>query len=295
MKKILFSILLSILVITIISAQDMSSGQRVQIVLKDGTTVIGKVIEETEIEITLITNAMGNVTIDKEEIKRMTTLQTSNGRDSLQIPVDFHNSTHYLANPSGFTLKKGQSYYENIGVFFSSYAVGVTDNFTIAAGGEVATLLFGQSFPILYVSPRFSIPITKDKHSFSLGGTIFTSPEDGFDGFGVVQAAITIGTRNNNFTIGSGIGFSFEGGFGDEVLPFYASFMTRLSRKFSLVSDNFIVFYDDFNDTTGILSLALRLHFKRNGSAFNFGLFRPTEGIDDLLAIPFVSATIALK
>jgi hypothetical protein len=235
-------------------------------------------------EHSLLDPDMRIVQIENQELNRADT-----------IPTDYHNSTHYLANPSGYTLRRGQQYYENIGIFFNSYAIGVTNNFTLAMGGEIATLLFDQQFPILYISPRFGIPLGKKAGAISLGGTFFTSPEDDFDGFGIFQGAFTIGSRNNNVTIGSGIGFSFEGGLDDEVIPFYFAFMLRISKKLSFVSDNFLVFYDDFYDEFGLLSAAVRIHFKRNGSALNMGLWRPTEEFDDVLALPFVSATIPIR
>ena len=118
--------------------------------------------------------------------------------------------------------------------------------------------------------------------------------QDDFNGFGVLQGAVTFGDRNNNLTLGTGIGFSFDGGFEESVLPFYFSFMTRVGPKLSLVSDNFVITYDNFDDALGVLSLSLRLHLKTPGSALNLGLWRPTEDTDNLLAFPFVSATIPL-
>ena len=269
--------------------------QKVEITLKDGNTIVGTLLQSNDLFYKIESESLGVIDISRANVETFVVLQEEEKSKLNGYPIDYHNSTHYLANPSGFTLKKGQSYYENIGVFFNSYAVGITDNFTIAMGGEVATLLFGGQFPILYISPRFSLPLGEEKHSFSFGGTIFTSPENEFDGFGVLQAAVTFGDRNTNFTIGSGIGFGFEGGFDDQVLPFYLSFMIRVSEKISVVSDNFVVFYNDFNDTTGVLSVAARIHLKKKGAALNLGLFRPTEDLGDLLAIPFVSLTLPIK
>jgi len=163
-------------------------------------------------------------------------------------------------------------------------------------GGEIASILFGGRVPILYVSPRYSLPIQSKKMAVSVGATLFTSPQDDFVGFGVVQTAVTFGDRNNNFTIGGGLGFSTEDGFSSAVVPLYPSFMFRISDKISFVSDNFVIAYDSFNGATGVISAALRVHFrKRNGSSVDLGLFRPTEDIGEILAWPFVSASVSLK
>jgi hypothetical protein len=127
-----------------------------------------------------------------------------------------------------------------------------------------------------------------------VGGTIFTSPTNDFTTIGVLQGAFTLGDRNNNITLGTGFGFTFSDGFDDTVLPFYLSFMKRVGPKLSIVSDNFIISYDGFTDNFGLLSLAARIHFKRPGTALNVGLWRPTEDLDSVIALPFVSATMAL-
>lgn len=266
---------------------------KVKIKVANGNIVIGTVEDLSDTELIIKTD-VGTLTIQKENIQEITIGTETQEIDSKGYPIDYHNSTHYLVNPSGFTLKKGQSYYENIGVFFNTYAHGVTDRFTIAVGGEIASPLFFQELPIMYISPRFSIPIGKNANSLSVGGTLFTIPYDGGEAFGILQGAFTLGSRNDNFTIGSGIGFSFSQGFTDSVLPFYFSFMTRISKKISIVSDNFMIAYNNFDDTTGLLSLAMRIHFNKVGSAFNIGLFRSTEDWGDVLALPFVSATIAI-
>lgn len=271
-------------------AQDVND--HVQIKNNNGDKVIGIVQSISKDEIT-IESTFGVVTINREDIENLQIVDNQQEVDSNGFPIDYHNSTHYLVNPSGFTLKKGQAYYENIGVFFNTYAYGVSDRFTIAVGGEIASPLF-KSFPIFYVSPRYSIPFGAKSNSLSLGGTIFTIPFDGLEAFGVLQGAITLGSRNHNFTLGSGIGFSFSEGFEESVLPFYFSFMTRLSQKLSLVSDNFILSYNNFDGSYGILSLALRIHFSKVGTVFNAGLFRGTEDWGDVFALPFVSATIPI-
>lgn len=292
------------LILLFISLSMSLFGQRVdeyvEISTKDGNNIIGQIVSMDDAQVILSTS-IGEVTIPRDrivqtKIKKKTDVEEKayyGELDKNGYPVDYHNSTHYLANPSGYTLKKGQSYYENIGVFFNTYAYGITDRFTIAGGGEIISLL-GSRIPILYISPRYSIPFGTESGSISVGSTIFTSPADNFEGFGVVQGAFTLGSRNNNFTVGTGFGFSLSDGVDELVLPFYMSFMTRISKKVSLVSDNFIFSDGNFNDRFGILSFAARIHFNNVGSAFNAGLWRTTEDQGDLLALPFVSATIAL-
>ncbi len=268
--------------------------ETVRLKLTDGSQHTGKVISITDDTILLQTEKLGNITIPVDEIQRFNTMDQSMNIDDNGYPIDDHNSTHYLVSPSGYTLKKGQSYYENIGIFFNSYSVGITDRFSLTAGTEILSLILGR-IPVIYIAPRYSIPITEDKLNLSIGTTFFTSVQDGFEGVGILQGALTFGDRNNNFTIGSGFGYSTNGLTTEGIIPIFGSCMFRLSERISLVSDNLFFTETDFNTGTGLISLAARIHFKKSGSALNAGLFRPLEDTGNLLAIPFVSATIAIR
>lgn len=275
--------------------QDLFIGQLVELQTEDGNSYVGKVLSLTDSNISIETDALGEISLSRASIKKVIYKNENAELDKNGFPIDYHNSTHYFINQSGYSLKKGQSYYENVGVFFNSYSVGITDNFSLTAGLEIATLLFGQSAPSLFVTPKFTIPFGEGAGGFSIGSTIFAVFVDDPLSVGVVQASATFGTRNNNFTIGSGLGFSFSDGIAESVVPFNLSGMFRISKKLSFMSDNFIIAYDDFNGVEGILSAGLRIHFAKNGNALNLGLFRPTGIGDDFLALPFISATIAIK
>jgi len=280
----------------VIGQQDIIVGKTVELRTDDGNSYVGEVLSLSETEISILTNALGEITLERSSVKKVAYKNMDAESDKNGFPIDYHNSTHYFVNQSGFSLKKGQSYYENVGVFFNSYSVGITDNFSLTAGLEIATLLFGQSLPSLFMTPKYTIPFGDNAGGIGLGSTVFFVFVDNDPlSVGVAQASLTIGTRNNNFTIGSGIGFSFSDGIAESVVPFNVSGMWRLSKKLSFMTDNFIISYDDFDGITAILSAGLRIHFARNGAALNLGLFRPTDIGDDFLALPFISATITIK
>lgn len=280
----------------ILSQTDTTIGQQVELRTTDGNTYVGEILSMTETEIVLKTSVLGDITLDRATVNKVIYRNSEQELNKKGCPVDYHNSTHYLINPSGYALEKGQSYYENIGVFFNSYSVGITNNFTISGGLELISPLFLQRVPSLYISPKLSFNIGERAGAFSVGSTVLAAFGDGeVFSVGVVQAALTVGSRNNNFTVGTGIGYTFDDDFGDGVLPFYLSGMWRLSNKVSFVTDNFIFTYDNFDGVFGLLSAAVRIHFAKNGSAFNAGLWRPTEDTGPVLALPFVSATIAIN
>ena len=284
-----------------IQAQDddpdsIGSKRMVEITLTDGSVIVGELISSQDDVWVLEANSLGRLEININQIKESQFLTNEEQvKDVNGIPFDFHNSTHYIVGPSGYGLKKGQSYYENIYIFWNSYTTGITDNFSISMGGEILSLLFTSSFPVIFVSPKFSFPFKDNSGAAAIGGTFFTSPEADFTTFGFVTGTVTLGHRNNNFSLSTGIGWSSEDGFEDSIVPLGFSTMQRLGSKVSLVSENWLLFNNNFDDAFGVLSAGLRIHFKKPGSAFNVGLFRPTEEVGNLIAIPYVSTTIALN
>ena len=280
----------------IAQSSDIEAGQQVVITTKDGNSYRGKLISMDGEVVELETPNLGVIRINKEDIEQLKDLsQDKYAYDKNGYPIDYHGSTHYLANSTGYNLKKGQSYYQNIGICFNSYSVGVSDHFSVTVGGEIASLLFGGRVPILFVAPKYSLPLQSEKLAISLGATFFTSPQDNFVGFGILQSAVTFGDRNNNFTLGGGIGFNTADGFSSTVIPFYPSFMFRIGEKLSFVSDNFVLGTNNFDEVNGIVTAALRVHFRKVGSSLDVGLFRPTIDAGSLIGLPWVSATIALK
>jgi len=290
MKKIISTLIVFISLLISLNGQSDQTTQ-VKVITKDGNIITGELINETDLNITILSESLGTITLLRNDISSIDfgNTETINSEEN---EIDYYNSTRNLVSPTGFLLKKGQSYYENIGVFFNSYAVGITDNFNVAVGGELASLLFGEQFPILYVSPKFGLNFS-DQGAWSIGTTVFTSPSNDFSGFGFVNTSFTFGNRNNNISLGTGLGFDFDGGVSESIVPIMIGGNFRLSQKLSLVSDNFIILYNDANDSTAVISLGLRIHFD-NGAALNAALWRPTEDLSDILALPFISATIPL-
>lgn len=272
----------------------------VLVVMKNGSQFRGQVLSETDEQVVLAVENVGEITIRRIDIKSMQSVLAEKKveEDPTFIPIDDYNANRYLISPSGYGLRKGQSYYENIYLAFNSFSFGLTDRFTVTVGAELYTLLLGSESPIIYISPRVNFPFddAQSTGAFSAGVIYFTLPNDDFDGIGLLQGAVTFGNKNNNVSIGGGFGFSSESDFNDGALMFNLSATQRLSRKLSFVTDNIALTSSDLDNGEVILSAALRIHFNKKGGALNVGLFRPvTEDWGDLIAVPFFSATVPLR
>jgi len=264
--------------------------------VSDGSMVYGYISDRTETQITVASVSLGEVIVPISEVVKIEYIDVKNmTTDKRGFFNDFHNSTHNLLFPSGYNLRKGQSYYENIYVFYNSFTYGVTDNISVTAGLEILSPLFFAQTPLVFTSAKFSVPFSKDKAAIALNATYIRVPGTDPEHLTFLSGSFTLGTRNNNVTLGAGLGLRVSSGFNDEIIPFSISTMQRVTDKISIVSENWIFVEDDFGNTSGIISAGLRFHFKDNGGAFNAALFRPlVDSGFEFIAYPYVSATITL-
>ena len=304
MRYVLKSLmLLSMMVIGVSLPQSVSAQENEQyevlVIMKNGSQFRGQIQSETDDEVVLLVQGLGEITLQRIDIESMESVLVGEKiEDDPEITVDEYNANRHLISPTGYGLKKGQSYYENIYLAFNSFSFGLTDRFTVTVGAELYTLLLGSESPILYISPRVNFPFDDryETGAFSAGVIYFTLPNDDFDGVGLLQGALTLGNKNSNVSFGAGFGFSSESDFNDGAWMLNFSTTQRLSRKLSFVSDNFALTNSGFDEGTVVVSAALRIHFNKRGGALNVGLFRPVdEDFGDLIAIPFFSATVPLR
>lgn len=298
MNKLAFLALLCLICIANLSIAQVELGdqksQTVILKMEDGSVINGIMVDRTDTHVTVNTASAGDITIAIEAIKDIEYIDDVRNImfDKNGYPVDFYNSTRYLINPTGYGLKKGQSYYENIYLFLNSYTYGITDNISVTGGAEIASILFGPQIPLLFGSVKFSKPFGNQKGAFGVNTTFIVLPQQSFASVALVSGSVTFGSRNNNVSVGTGFGISLEDGSGTEgLVPLNIGFMTRLSEKISLVSDNTILIFD--GDSEVLASLGVRIHFQKVGAALNLGLLRPLAEID-ILGIPYVAATIPI-
>ena len=113
---------------------------------KDGSTIYGFFVESNASFIVVRSTSLDIVTIPIGQIRRIKYVNVMSEADSNGFAIDYHNSTRYLLSPSGYSLKKGQAYYENVWIFWNSFAYGVSDNVTLSASTELVSILFGKQF-----------------------------------------------------------------------------------------------------------------------------------------------------
>lgn len=287
MNRLILLVLLSMLMTSIYSQEiKYDEGQNVELITTQGSRIIGQLLSTTD-EYVLIKTEYGESQVLKSEIKSLNYPETI----VTEILDHEYSGSHYFFSPSAFNLKEGQSYYENIGIFLNSYTHGITDNISLTAGGEIASLLFGLGVPVLFFTPKVSLPFNNG--AFSVSTTIVTVPEDDFNSAGFLQGALTIGDLKKNFTISAGLGYTFDDGFESAIVPITLSGMLPISEKLSLITENWFVTSN--SDTEGIVSLGLRIHSRTKPNFLTVSLWRPTADIGNFVAYPALSGTIAIN
>jgi len=243
------------------------------------------IVEENDDKIILSTEAIGRITILKVSISNINVVAES---DKVGDEYWFENpqETRYFWQPNGYGLKKGEGYYQNVWVLFNHVSYGVTDHFTLG-GGMVPLFFFGGTPTPVWVTPKVSIPIIKDKLNMGAGAMLGYLIGDGGAAFGIPYAVITAGSRNSNLSFGAGWAFA-DGDFAESP-TLSLSGMTRVSRKTYLMTESYYI--DTGGSAVGFISLGGRTITKSVG--IDYGLFFPiSDDIGTFIAIPWLGVTV---
>ena len=233
MKSTLFTFCLLTLLTSMAQSQTESlpEGTQVILILNDKSEINGELISENDNEIVVNSVSLGLLTFQKEEVKRMIYLN-SNGR--LPNP----NPTRYFIGQSALPLNKGEGYYQNIYGLVNLVGYGVTDRLSALVGTEIISLFSGN--PILLTNLKYGFPISEKLHA-AASLTYLTSAIDlsGDLNFASLNALLTYGNKEHNITFGTG--YALANGSIDNTSLLTIGGMTRLSKRFAFVSENYVL------------------------------------------------------
>lgn len=287
MKTIKLGLILSLLVFSSLPAisQSVNDTTMIQVETLDGNRFLGKIISESSEKIVLSTESLGEVVILQKNIKTRRIVQSSQIKDG-ELWFDNPQSSRYFWAPNGYGLKKGEGYYQNIWVIWNQFAYGITDHFSIG-GAAIPLFLFGGAPTPVFLSPKISFPIDKNKFNIGAGALIGTVLGESETGFGIVYGVTTFGSPDNN--INFGLGYGFAGGEWASSPLINISGMARVSPRWYLLSENHVIIIS--GDGGGIISGGARWIIKK--AALDFGLFVPVgTGAGSFIAIPWLGFTI---
>jgi len=211
-----------------------------QITLNDGSTISGKLLSITNREVIIASGSMGEVRLQKENIKSMVLVSSFDEKKS-GIWFPNPNPTKYLLGNSAIPLEKNTGYYQNTWIFFNTFSYAFTNNFSVSGGFEIFSIMAGGDGPYaFFINPKVSFKVA---NNFYAGGNVLYANTiktvDEFGGLGTINAFGTYGNKNNNITGAVGWGWA-DGEFSSKPL-ITISGMTRVSKRIAFVSENWLV------------------------------------------------------
>lgn len=267
-----------------LSAQNETDTSLVRIETRDGNEYTGRITGEDSEKIILLTQILGEISIPKSEIRTRTKIQSTQVKEG-QIWFSNPQASRYFWAPNGYGLKKGEGYYQNIWVLWNQFAYGITDNFSIG-GAIVPLFLFAGAPTPVFISPKVSIPLEKEKINLGAGVIAGAILGAGDATFGLVYGVSTFGTPDNNVSFGLGYGFAGGEWASRPLINFCGMF--RLSPRWYFISENYYMGFGD--EGGGILSGGARWIIKK--AALDFGLFFPVGSEIGFVGIPWLGFTI---
>ena len=170
--------------------QNSQDSIKTQVETLDGNEYIGIILEQTTETIRIKTDKLGEISIPRAEIKRITQLTATKSKDGTYW-LDNPQATRYFWAPNGYSLKKGEGYYQNVWVLFNQAVYGLTDHFS-AGVGVMPLFLFGGASTPAWITAKFSVPVVKDKFNMGAGALIGTVIGEEDAGFGILYGITTI-------------------------------------------------------------------------------------------------------
>jgi len=210
------------------------------VTLNDGSTISGTLVSIDDNEVVIKSGTMGEVRLQKVNIKSMTQVSSFNEKKS-GIWFTNPNPTKYLLGNSAIPLEKKSGYYQNTWIFVNSFSYGITNNISISAGFEILSIFAGGDGPYaFYINPKASFKIADNFYAGAnilYANTIKTVEE--FGGLATINGFATYGNKNNNITCGVGFGWA-DGEFSSKPV-IVISGMVRASKRIGFISENWIL------------------------------------------------------
>jgi hypothetical protein len=268
-----------------VNSQDTPDSLKIWVIdTQDGNSFMGSIVEEDAEQLVLLTEKFGKVYIPINQIKKRKELISS---DIVEGEYWFENPhvTRYYFMTNGYGLDKGEGYYQNTWVLFNQVSYGITNH--ISLGVSMVPLFFFGGLPTpVWITPKISIPIVKDKINLGAGMLLGYFLGEEF-GFGLGYGALTLGNRDKNLTLGAGYAYA-DAQWADSP-TFSLSGMYRVGKKGYLITENYYIGTVD----TSIALISVGGRSVQRKLAIDYGLIFPIGAdLGTFLAIPWLGIAV---
>lgn len=207
-----------------------------KIEMTNSNEFLGIIISENDSILQFDSKSLGLINIPVNLIKHREMLNEKKIIDGTYW-ADNPQASRYFWAPNAFGMKKEEGYFQNVWVLFNQVSYAPSENFTIGFG-MVPLFLFNAGVTPIWITPKFSFPIKKDK--FGMGGGVLLAALAGENEvFGITYGVATFGNRDRNLNIG--VGYGFAGDSWAEIPTLNLSFMARTGSKGYFISENYLI------------------------------------------------------
>jgi hypothetical protein len=266
-------------------AQTQQDSLKCRIEMKDGNEFFGIILERTAEKVRIKTDKLGELTINTTEIKSISEVKQTLAKDGTYW-LDNPQSTRYFWSPNGYSLKKGEGYYQNVWIMGNQAVYGLTNH--LSGGiGVIPTFLFAGSPTPAWLTLKYSVPVVKEKLNISAGALVGTVIGESTGAFGILYGMSTFGNKDRNLNIG--VGWAFGGGEIAKIPTFNISGMIRTGPKGYLITENYLIGTTD--TFLALISFGGRRIIKHTG--LDFGGFIPIgSDVGSFVIIPWLGFTV---
>ena len=265
-----------------------STKSKYEFTLKDGTKLVGEIIDRDNESYKLKTTNFGIIKINNDQVINLQLLDAKAPKNNSNYLFDNQFGHKYFIMPSAIPVEKNKWHYNNQFLYFSSFSYGISKR--VSAG-----LTFFTFVPTTFISPSIKLTINPDgKTKFALRGQYLFINGDTRNNLGLFQAIVTSGNSQNNVSLAVGKFVSDRGSNDVSLITF--GFVKKVSSKLSVISENNVIIGTNTaaSNAFGLLSGGFR--FDRRMHAFDLGLYIPTSVLDtQLFLIPYVGFNLKLN
>jgi hypothetical protein len=167
------------------------------------------------------------------------------------------NYSRLMFAPTGRPLRKGDGYFSDYELVFPGFAVGLTDNVSLAGGVSTIPGL-GLTEQLFYVSPKVGWNLS-DRAAVAVGALFATAgADDDLGSLGIAFGVGTFGGRDNSFSVGLGLARELGDSCAETEPILMLGGQVRLSDSIALVSENWLILDGHFRMSDQPFGLALR-------------------------------------
>lgn len=250
----------------------------VSVALKDGSTLVGRIVAQDETSLTFATRGGLETRIERTLVASVRDLEPGE-----RVPDP--NYSRLMLAPSARPLAKGDGYFSDHYVLFPGFGYGLTDHWTVGGGASVipGVRLDEQLF---YGLTQVGGQVGRNVHL--AGGALYAAAGGEDFGVGMVYGLGTFGTPDRSLTLGVGWPGLHEGvqsfRMADRPIVLLGG-TVRVSRRVALVSENWIIPGEPLSSQP--LGLAVRLISGR--LSVDVGVIVVGDVLDEGLPVPWLS------